>query len=222
MFGRKFSPLGSPGSVDYHRAGEELIRNVRRYNELDAVYEHPTTGAKVYIGNLVSAQTKGILDRHGIRRVVNCQDTTTENYHQSNPEFEYFRFPISHWWRESSMDSAENVLKFFLSVFKWIDTQIEQGKSVLVHCLAGAHRAGSTGVAYVMYARNMGFDDALAYVKNLRPIVDPFGPLEDLLRRLEKGLKVGATITGSEHMASGGKPLLGMGRAAAATRRIGA
>ena len=90
-------------------------------------------------------------------------------------------------WREKNMDSPENVLRFFLEPFKWIDAQIEQGHSVLIHCLAGAHRAGSTGVAYCMYANKSGFDETLAIVKSIRPIVDPFGPLEELLRRLEAG-----------------------------------
>mmetsp|Transcript_27799 Transcript_27799/g.70223 ORF Transcript_27799/g.70223 Transcript_27799/m.70223 type:complete len:242 (-) Transcript_27799:593-1318(-) len=184
------------GSVDYHKAGVDLLRHAgpRRYNELDAVYEHPTSKGKVYIGNLVSAQNKGILDRHSIKRIVNCQDTTTENFHEGQAGYQYYRFPISHWWREKNMDSPENVLRFFLEPFKWIDAQIEQGHSVLIHCLAGAHRAGSTGVAYCMYANKSGFDETLAIVKSIRPIVDPFGPLEELLRRLEAGLKKGAVV----------------------------
>ena len=92
------------------------------------------------------------------------------------------------------MDDPKNVLKFFLPPFKWIDQQIEQGKSVLIHCLAGAHRAGSTGVAYVMYARNWTFNEALPFVKGIRPIVDPFGPLEELLRRLERGTSSSTTV----------------------------
>ncbi|CAD7923591.1 unnamed protein product [Amoebophrya sp. A120] len=190
------------GSVDYHKAGVDLLRQqgsagspgLRRYNELDAVYQHPSSGGKVYIGNLVAAQTRTILEKHDIFRIVNCQDVTTENYHEKAKEFDYYRFPISHWWREPGMDKPENVLRYFLEPFKWIDTQIEEGKSVLIHCLAGAHRAGTTGVAYCMYANNLGFDETLAYVKSLRPIVDPFGPLEELLRRLEAGLQKGAVV----------------------------
>lgn len=179
--------------TDYHAAGENLLAsNIRTYNDLDCIHIHPVSKAKVYIGNLVAAQTLKILEPKGITRVVNCQDPTTENYHERNGRFRYYRFPISHWWKEPNMDKAEKVLELFAKPFIWIDQQLEQGHSVLIHCLAGAHRAGSTGVGYYMYVNRLGFDTALTRVKSIRPIVDPFGPLEELLRRLEVSLRMAA------------------------------
>ncbi len=61
------------------------------------------TSRHVYIGNLVAAQTLSILRERNIKRVVNCQDPNTENFHEREPGFEYRRFPISHWWREKNM-----------------------------------------------------------------------------------------------------------------------
>lgn len=58
----------------------------------------------------------------------------------------------------------------------------------MVHCLAGAHRAGTAGVAYCMYAKKSKHIETLRYVKSLRPIVDPFGPLSELLHNLERAL----------------------------------
>ncbi|CAK0820700.1 unnamed protein product [Prorocentrum cordatum] len=55
-----------------------------------------------------------------------------------------------------------------------------------VHCLAGAHRAGTTGVAYTMHAADLDHKTAIAACKACRPIVDPIGDLTSLLATLER------------------------------------
>ena len=86
------------------------------------------------------------------------------------------------------MENPRTVLAYFQALFDWITEQISQGHNVLIHCLAGAHRAGTTGVAWCMYANKEPFLETLHKVKNIRSIVDPFGPLGDLLMRLEKAV----------------------------------
>lgn len=187
---RSFLGMNSLGSPDYHNAGLQLIAENRRYNDLDCVHTHPETGAKVYIGNLVAAQSLEILGRHRITRVVNCQDTNTDNYFENHPDFEYLRFPVSHWWRQPGMGRPETVMRYWNTCFNWIDLQLHLGKSILVHCLAGAHRAGTTGVGYCMYINRQGYKLTLKQVKTIRSIVDPFGPLEELLLKLEASMKI--------------------------------
>jgi len=60
----------------------------------------------------------------------------------------------------------------------------------MVHCLAGAHRAGTTGVSYVMKAAGLSFKDALKITQQRRPIVQPIGGFDELLRNLEAAYKV--------------------------------
>jgi protein-tyrosine phosphatase len=55
----------------------------------------------------------------------------------------------------------------------------------MVHCLAGAHRAGTTGVSYIMKKGQMKYMQARMIAKKLRPVVDPFAGLEELLYNLE-------------------------------------
>ena len=57
---------------------------------------------------------------------------------------------------------------------------------MLVHCLAGAHRAGTTGVSFMMRQGRLDAATAIKLAKVLRPVVDPFGQLHELLVRLEK------------------------------------
>ena len=119
-------------------------RTSRVYNNLDIVWTHPS-GASIYVGNINAAQTRSILDSHNVTHVVNCQDVKSRNFFEKDPKMSYFRFPVSYWWRAPGMDTDEGVLAFFAPLFGWITAALEKGCNVMVHCLAGAHRAGTTG-----------------------------------------------------------------------------
>ena len=83
-------------------------------------------------------------------------------------------------------DSDESVLAFSEPMFQFIEKAISTGKgSVLVHCLAGAHRAGTTGCACLMHFAALNHKEAIATAKRLRPIIDPIGQLPQFLQRLE-------------------------------------
>jgi protein-tyrosine phosphatase len=63
------------------------------------------------------------------------------------------------------MDSHQGVLKFFRPCHNFIDEALNKGENVMVHCLAGAHRAGTTGVSYMMKAGQLSFPQALKIAK---------------------------------------------------------
>ena len=54
--------------------------------------------------------------------------------------------------------------------------------AVLVHCLAGAHRAGTTGCLLLMHKGGLGASDAIMAAKRLRPIINPIGSLPGVLK----------------------------------------
>ena len=70
-----------------------------------------------------------------------------------------------------------------------MDDAIASGGSVLVHCLAGAHRAGTTGCLLLMHEASMDMRTAITSAKKLRPAIDPIGGLPELLARFEKARK---------------------------------
>lgn len=158
------------------------------YRNLDCVFEHPESGARVYIGNIDAARGADILDRQRITRVVNCQDPTSQNFHERNPRFKYLRFPVAWWQKARGMDSAEGVLRFFGPVFDFVDDAMARRENVLIHCLAGAHRAGTTGVAVVMHLSGKDAAVALAECRHRRPAVDPIMSLGELLMRLDQAM----------------------------------
>lgn len=72
-------------------------------------------------------------------------------------------------------------MNFLHPVHTFIDSCLERGENVMVHCLAGAHRAGTTGVSYMMKASGLGYEEARMVARKCRPVVDPCGQLEKLL-----------------------------------------
>ena len=67
------------------------------------------------------------------------------------------RYGISEDMYKADTESQQGILDFFAPAHNFIDKALNQGKHVMVHCLAGAHRAGTTGVSYMMKAGKMTF-----------------------------------------------------------------
>ena len=57
--------------------------------------------------------------------------------------------------------------------------------NVLVHCLAGAHRAGTAGVIGLMHLARLPRGRALEAARLARPCVEPIGSLAQLLEITE-------------------------------------
>jgi len=157
-----------------------------QYRDLDAVWQHPETGAKVFIGNQTASKTRSILANAGITHIVNCTDDMPNAFEGKDPSISYFRFDIYRYYSDLDLRTHKGVLHFFAKVFRWVDEAVANGHSVLIHCLAGAHRAGTTGTAYTMHASKLDHKTAIKACKTCRAVVDPMGDLTDLLRQLEK------------------------------------
>ena len=69
-----------------------------------------------------------------------------------------------------------------------MSTELAEGRSVLIHCLAGAHRAGSAGIACLMRLEGLDLAAATARAQAARPIIDPIHYLSLLLTQLEQAL----------------------------------
>lgn len=113
-----------------------------------------------------------------------------ENFHEADPRFKYYRYGISQNMYKANLDSPADVIAFFEPAHSFIDKAMDAGNNVMVHCLAGAHRAGTTGVSYMMKAGRLSYTEALRVAKKQRPVVDPMGHLEELLLKLEQAYKV--------------------------------
>lgn len=126
-----------------------------------------------------------VLRSHGITRIVNCThgESKIPDYHRD--KLSYYNFPISHWQLYVNSTNA-SVQVFTDPLFEFIDEAISNGQNVLVHCLAGAHRAGTTGVACLIHFAHLNVEEAIAIAKRCRPIIDPIGQLPEFLYRLKR------------------------------------
>ena len=101
------------------------------------------------------------------------------------------RYPIALSYKnpfKTTQNSGENVLRFFNPLFQFLEDAISKGENVLIHCFAGAHRAGSSGVAWLMYKHNLGVKAAIDLAKSKRPQINPIGSFPELLEKLEIAL----------------------------------
>ena len=122
-----------------------------------------------------------MLAERGITHVVNCTDDIP-NYHDG--KLAYLNFPICDW-QYTVGPTNEGVLAFVRPLFAFMDPVINRGDSVLVHCLAGAHRAGTTGCACLVHYASMDAVTATRTAKALRSIIEPIYDFAEFLKRLD-------------------------------------
>ena len=159
-------------------------RSASGYNSLDPIFTQQRSGGTIYVGNQSAASDLKTLQRLGVTHVVNCTAgmSCIPCYHRGT--LQYLTFDIADWQRHCGASDA-GLAAFVAPLFAFIDAALAQGGSVLVHCLAGAHRAGTTGVACLMhYGRMLDVAEATAAAKRLRRVIDPIGRLPEFLKRL--------------------------------------
>eukprot|EP01062_Namystynia_karyoxenos_P016125 TRINITY_DN15883_c0_g1_i1.p1 TRINITY_DN15883_c0_g1~~TRINITY_DN15883_c0_g1_i1.p1 ORF type:complete len:291 (+),score=60.52 TRINITY_DN15883_c0_g1_i1:82-873(+) len=206
----------SRDAVDFDGEGRKLVQRIQQgtgsralinspYRHVDEIYCDVATGGRVFVGNHSAARQLDVLRKNKITNVVNCMDLTSPNWHEDSGEIAYHRFPVAHFWSDPRTGSPSGVLEYFAPLFDFIDSAVARGEGVLIHCLAGAHRAGTTGVAYLMWVHGLSATQATAVAKRARPCIDPIGDLPVLLRSLQSGLaKAAAAVSGKSAARAGG------------------
>eukprot|EP01013_Petalomonas_cantuscygni_P008313 TRINITY_DN21032_c0_g1_i1.p1 TRINITY_DN21032_c0_g1~~TRINITY_DN21032_c0_g1_i1.p1 ORF type:complete len:314 (-),score=24.86 TRINITY_DN21032_c0_g1_i1:191-1132(-) len=84
--------------------------------------------------------------------------------------------------------SGEAVATFFRPLFEFVSEELSAGRNVLIHCLAGAHRAGTAGIACLMFLAGLPLDTAVRTAQAARPAICPIGDFPLLLRGLQTAL----------------------------------
>jgi len=159
------------------------------YNALDPLWQHPQSRGVFYVGNQTAAANLGLLKQHGITHVVNCTDNMP-NYHENaaGSPIKYHRFDITSFYRRVHSDA--DAVQFAKAMLEFVGAALSDGKNVMAHCLAGAHRAGTTGCICLMHFAKLPRSEAVPMAKRCRPIIDPIGDFPELLAKLERGWKV--------------------------------
>ena len=80
-------------------------------------------------------------------------------------------------------------MAFVQQLFDFVEAALAAGSSVLIHCLAGAHRAGTAGIACLMHLGALDAKSATATAKLARPAICPIGDFPALLKLLETAMR---------------------------------
>ena len=122
------------------------------------------------------------LGQAGISAVVNLQSDRDFDYlgiHWPELEHLYVAMDIA-VFRVPMIDFDENDIGRLLpQAVSTLNTAIEQGHRVYLHCTAGRERSPTTAVAWLHWHGGFDFDDALATMQNARPS----NPYLDLIQR---------------------------------------
>eukprot|EP00398_MALV-I-01_sp_L67-1_P000497 gene497-177_t len=176
------------------------------------------TPHKLYCGGIQAAETQSYLDKHKIYHIVNCRGERDVNLFEKallpssrTRKYSYSRFLVMTFdglealyeekydW-EKHNPSRDVVTNFVNPQLQFIDRALEDGKNVLIHCAAGAHRAGTMSVAFLMQAHGIGYQKALAMAKEKRDVIDPacFKNLKWFLEVYEDELRADGELFGEE------------------------
>ena len=82
----------------------------------------------------------------------------------------------------------EKQFKLFQKASAEIHEALENGNTVLVHCMRGRSRSVAVVIAYFMEYHNKTYDEARNLIYNVRPIIGPHEALVDQLQKYEEYL----------------------------------
>ena len=139
----------------------------------------------LYLGDRDSSVTTHFLKYRNIELVVNC--TKTEPFQKQLRSIECLRIPI-----DDKLDLADSkiLLRELPMVIMKIDSYLQQGRNVLVHCFAGVQRSAATVAAYLMFKQHMTAKQAVQYIRSKRRVAfHPRVNFQYTLDEFEKELK---------------------------------
>jgi protein-tyrosine phosphatase len=128
----------------------------------------------IFLGSAFNAATYETLEKFQIKLIINMTSEIT-NYFPD--DFKYVRYDLRDDNKQSINSYLENAYNDIIM------HQTISDDNILVHCYMGASRSASLVIYYIMRKKNYSFDDALAFVKEKRNIVNPtFRFTKDLAR----------------------------------------
>lgn len=136
------------------------------------------------LGRRETASTQQNLVHMGITHILNL---TIDCPNSFDGNFVYLRIPVK--------DSLEaDIGKYFKQIIDFIK-RVESCKGkILVHCNAGASRAPTAVLAYLIFAKNISLCDAYNYITAMRPLVKPNQHFLFQLAMLEVQMGFGCSV----------------------------
>ncbi|KAG8814779.1 hypothetical protein FRC17_000974 [Serendipita sp. 399] len=117
---------------------------------------------RLWLGDIAGPQDAKTLEKRNIRAILSVLE-----FEIDIPE------GIAHKHVQLIDTGEADLLGNVVPCIEFIQTELDKGHSVLVHCFAGVSRSASMVTAYIMYSQNLSSADAMRQLQKARPIVSP-------------------------------------------------
>ena len=132
----------------------------------------------LYLGSVGAAYSHAVLKSRRITHILTVCDSLPPKFPNE------FRYKVI----EITDEPGSKLNVYFKETADFIQSAINGGGQVLVHCFAGVSRSASIVIAYLMRYHLMTFSQAFIHVKDKRPIINPNPGFVGQLRRYETWL----------------------------------
>ena len=139
------------------------------HSTVDLIFTQNTEGgeARIYQGGYTRANDLAFLNEISIGLVVNVSANIPA------PEW-HGRVGAPHWCRWVAPETRP-VFPAFEQLYRLLSSSLLRSENVLIHCRAGAHRAGTCTAAYAMMAYRLDPWEAVRRVHSRRPCTQVTG-----------------------------------------------
>ncbi|KNG85847.1 dual specificity phosphatase [Aspergillus nomiae NRRL 13137] len=123
-------------------------------------------GQNIYIGGIFSLKNRAALERANITHVLSVLRLQPQE--ETFAGFQHHRIDVDDV-------EDENLLEHFPSAIKFIQSGLDAGGGVLVHCAMGKSRSATICIAYMLHQQPSALtpQSALAIIKESRPLCEP-------------------------------------------------
>jgi atypical dual specificity phosphatase len=125
-------------------------------NWWDIIDEHVLLGGTLMFDDVERLQSQGV------RAVVNLCAERPDNLHRLDAaRMEYLWLPV----RDTRPPTVEQIMQGLA----WIESRVNDGAAVYIHCAAGIGRSATLLACWYMYTRGMSVAQVLHFIKQRRP-----------------------------------------------------
>lgn len=139
----------------------------------------------LFLGDYVISRNPTRLEELGVTHVVNCACGTEFNMVNTNEDYfhksgiAFHGIPARDTWKFQ-------LAPYFDDAVDFIDSALNSGGKVYVHCMSGVSRSSTIVLAFLILKRGMGLMKAVQTVRQKRKIMPNDGFLKELVELNQK------------------------------------
>merc|ERR1712137_417930 len=120
---------------------------------------------RLWLGDGESSGDKSALEMAGITHILTAGHCLAAHFPL---DYHYLILKVWDW-------EVEDLLRFLIPTFRFIEHALQQNGRVLVHCKAGQSRSATLVVSYLMWKNSWSLSETLQYMKKKRKIYPNVG-----------------------------------------------